>query len=91
MWLLKLHFAFSVLCLITFLGFRAVFKQSVKDNGWIDEYKKKKNIFGYLMFFVPIMNVLAVILLFVMISVKKKDFDKMCEEAKKGSDVSDHD
>lgn len=70
--------------MLTFLGFREVYRQQVKDNGWIDEEnKKKKGIFGYFMFFVPIMNVLAVIIMFLMIFVKKNDFDKMCEDTKK--------
>lgn len=89
MCLLKLHFSISVLCLITFIGFREVFKQSVKDNGWIDGETRKK-LSGYSIFFVPILNVLVVILELMMISVKKKDFDKMCEEAKKNSEVSYH-
>lgn len=83
MWLLKLHFSISVLCLVTFLGFKAVYKQQIKDNGWGNEDKKKKSIGATFIFFVPIMNVLSVILLFMMISVKKKDFDKMCEDTKK--------
>lgn len=84
MWLLKLHFSISVLCLITFIGFRNVYRETVKDNGWIDdEIKKKKSISVYFMFFVPIMNIIMVILEFMMICVKKKDFDKMCEETKK--------
>lgn len=91
MWLLKLHFSISVLCMLTFLGFRAVYKELIKDNGWGNENKRKKSIFASFIFFVPIMNVLSVILLFMMISVKKKDFDKMCEEAKKDSEVSNHD
>lgn len=92
MWLLKLHFSISVLCLITFLGFRAVYKQQMKDNGWLDEEKKKKkSTFAYFVFFVPIMNILAVIIMFLMIGMKKKDFDKIYEEAKKDSEVSTHD
>lgn len=88
MWLLKLHFSISVLCMLTFIGFKAVYKQQMKDNGWIDgEEKKKKSIFAYFMFFVPIMNVLFVIIMFLMIGMKKKDFDKMCEDAKKDSEV----
>ena len=87
MWLLKLHFSISVLCLITFFGFRAVYKELIKDNGWGSGYKKKKSICASFIFFVPIMNVLSVILLFMMISVKKKDFDKICEDAKKDNEV----
>ena len=92
MWLLKLHFSVSVLCMLTFIGFKSVYKQQMKDNGWIDEEKKKrKSIFSYFMFFVPIMNILFVIIIFLMIGMKKKDFDKMCEDAKKDNEVSTHD
>lgn len=91
MWLLKLHFSISMLCLITFLGFRAVYKQQIKENGWESEDKKKKIVGTIFIFFVPIMNVLSVILLFMMIAVKKNDFDKMCEDAKKDNEVSTHD
>lgn len=92
MWLLKLHFSISALCMLTFIGFKSVYKQQMKENGWIDEEKKKKkSTFAYFMFFVPIMNILFVIIMFLMICMKKKDFDKMCEDAKKESEVSTHD
>lgn len=92
MWLLKLHFAVSVLCLITFIGFRTVFREVIKDNGWFNEDKKRKKILtGYLVFFVPILNIFSVIIMLIMVSMKKKDFDKMCEDAKKNSEVSDND
>jgi len=55
------------------------------------EKKKKKSVFAYFMFFVPIMNILFVIIMFLMIGMKKKDFDKMCEDAKKDSEASTHD
>lgn len=90
MWLLKLHFSISVLCLITFLGFRAVYKKQIKGNGWGNAEEKKKITGAIFIFFVPIMNVLSVILLFMMIAVKKKDFDKMREGAKKDNEVSTH-
>lgn len=92
MWLLKLHFSISVLCMLTFIGFKSLYKQQMKDNGWIDEEKKeKKSIFAYFMFFVPIMNILSVIIMFLMIYMKKKDFDKMCDDAKKDNEASNHD
>lgn len=92
MWLLKLHFSISVLCMLTLIGFKLVYKQQINDNGWIDEKKKKKkSISVYLMSFVPIMNVLLVVIMLLMISMKKKDFDKMCEDAKKDKEVSTHD
>lgn len=88
MWLLKLHFSISVLCMLTFIGFKKVYKQQMKENGWIDEEKKKKkSMFAYFMFFVPIMNILFVIIMFLMICIRKNDFDRMCEESKKDSEV----
>lgn len=84
MWLLKLHFAISILCLLTFIGFRVVYKQQIKDNGWGNDGEKKKSITGLsFFFFVPIMNILLVVVLFMMIGVKKKDYEKMCEDTKK--------
>ena len=84
MWLLRLHFAISVLCLITFVGFGKVFKEQIKENGWKDDNAKKKGkISGYMIFFVPIMNIIAVLIVFVMIGMKKSEFDKMKEESEK--------
>lgn len=91
MWLLKLHFSISVLCMLTFIGFKAVCSQQLKENGWYgDENLKNRKIYYYLAFFVPILNILMDILLLMMIVVKKKDFDKACEDAKKDSEVSDN-
>lgn len=85
MWLLKLHFSISVLCLLTFLGFRMVYKEQVKDNGYVPDEKKKKGISVYFIFFVPILNILSVITLLMMIAMKKEDLEKKCEEWKNES------
>ena len=42
MWLLKLHFAFSILCLITFFGVMMFSKDVLKRNGYVDEIEGKK-------------------------------------------------
>ena len=42
MWLLKLHFAFSILCLITFFGVMMFSKDVLKRNGYVDEIQGKK-------------------------------------------------
>ncbi len=87
MWLLRLHFAISVLCLITFVGFGKVYKEQLKTNGWKNEEdKKKRKITAYLIFFVPIMNLIAVLVMFLMIGMKKSDFDKAVEENKKNKE-----
>ena len=85
MWILKLHFAISILLLITFYGFSKVCKDIVRKNGWLEE-KKKKNLFAWLVFFVPIMNIFIVILLFMMILVKKEDFEELTEYVKEESE-----
>lgn len=75
MWLLKLHFAFSILCILTFIGFSKVFKETIKNNGYAVS-ENKKQITAYLMFFVPLLNILAVIVLLVMVGVKKEELDE---------------
>lgn len=84
MWLLKLHFSISVLCLLTFVGFKHILKDTIKENGYIDEKNtNKKRIFNYWIFFIPFLNVIVVIMEFVMFSMKKSDLEKWCEEHKK--------
>ena len=83
MWLLKLHFAISILCLLTFVGFKTVGKDAIKNNGYGSSEEKKKSILAYWIFFVPLLNIMATILILVMISVKKTDLDKWAEEHQK--------
>lgn len=82
MWLLKLHFAFSILCFITFVGFRTICKQALIDNGWGGNGKKKSDLGLIAACFVPLMNIIVVVLLLVMISMKKSDYDEMIKKAK---------
>lgn len=76
MWLLELHLAVSVLCIITFYGFVKVYKEQLKENGWLNS-EIKKGVSKYIIFFVPLMNVLSVLLLLVMIITKKEDLEDM--------------
>lgn len=94
MWLLKLHFAFSILCLLTFLGFRAIYGDAIKENGWLsgdaikengwknEEDKQKKKASGYLLFFCPVLNVLIIIAVFITGTVKKDQWENYREEHK---------
>ena len=85
MWLLKLHGALSILLMITFFGFSRVYKETIRQNGWFSEgIKKKYSIL--LLFFVPIMNVLIVLLLFLMIGMKKEDFEALTNKIKEESE-----
>lgn len=83
MWLLKLHFAISILCWLTFLGFRTIFKETIKENGY--EISKKPKAIHWI-FFIPILNIATVLVLFVEITITKQDLDKWCEEQKKKKD-----
>ena len=80
MWLLKFHLAFSILCLITFLGSREIYKDAIRKNGWKNEEEKKESFSAFWVFFVPVINVMAVILVFVMAGMTKEKFDQMVEE-----------
>ena len=86
MWILKLHFSISILCMLTFIGFKKVFKDLIRQNGWLDKNVKRTNILAYMIFFTPILNVLILIVFFMMIGMKKSDFNKMCEDMKKERD-----
>ena len=48
MWLLKLHFAFSILCMMTFFGVMMFSQDVLKRNGYVDKIEGKKNIRYYL-------------------------------------------
>lgn len=80
MWLIKLHIAISILCIITFIGFVKVCKETLKKNGWISE-TKKRNILKWLAFFVPIMNVILVFILFIAIGMTKEEFYKLSNDS----------
>lgn len=81
MWLLKLHFAVSVLCLLTVAGIRTVMKDTIKNNGY-ESRNDKRNILNYWIFFIPILNLTLVVALFVMIGMKKDDLEKIREKIK---------
>lgn len=85
MWLLKLHFAFSILCMMIFFGVMMFSKDVLKRNGYVDEIEGKKNIRYYLrcirsfislilLMFVPILNISGVIIIFQMIRITKDEF-----------------
>lgn len=79
MWLLKFHLAVSILCWMTFVGFRTVFKDTIVKNGYQSSEKKKR---VHWIFFVPLLNVGVVLVLLVMITMTKKELDKWIEEHK---------
>ena len=85
MWLLKLHFAFSILCMMTFFGVMMFSQDVLKRNGYVDKIEGKKNIRYYLrcirsfislilLMFIPILNISGVIIIFQMIRMSKDEF-----------------
>ncbi len=87
MWLIKLHIAFSILILITFWGFMKVFAEQIKANGWLDAERKKKKRGFVLFMFVPLLNILILLVLFMLIFVKKEDWER--ETAKRNAEESE--
>lgn len=86
MWLLRLHIAFSILCLLTFLGFRLVFKEKIKENGYGKDGKKKHIVSVIWLFFVPILNLFLVIALFFMITKTKSDMEELVKQLKESEE-----
>jgi peptidoglycan biosynthesis protein MviN/MurJ (putative lipid II flippase) len=87
MWLLKLHFAVSILCLLVLIGVNTVLLPIVKDNGWGKEKHSAKEVVSAtirLVFtsFIPLINLLVMLASFIMILVKKEDYYKWSEKAK---------
>lgn len=78
MWLLKLHFSISVLCLLAFLGIRKVWGDTIKENGYQGERKKK--LVPYWLFFAPGINIFMVVIILLMSAMKKEDLEKKLEE-----------
>lgn len=87
MWLLKLHFAISILCLLVLIGVNTVLLPIVKDNGWGKEKHSAKEAISSTIklgftCFIPLVNFFVVLAAFVMIFVKKDDYDKWSEKSK---------
>lgn len=85
MFLIKLHIEISILILITAIGFLILGKEQIKKNGWVDliDTNKKKDIRVFLIFFVPISNILMLLLIFVTIFKTREEIENMMEENEK--------
>lgn len=73
MWLLKLHIAISVLCLLTYLGFRTACAEQIKSNGYT--LCARGLIEKSLMCFVPFFRIVNLFVLFVFITNKKDNVE----------------
>ena len=82
MWLLKLHIAISILCLLTCDGFQILCKQGIEENGWKSEKKNSlfKRIINHWIYFIPLMNFITVIATFMTIAVKKTEYDDFAKK-----------
>ncbi len=80
MWLLKLHFAISILCFLTVFGFNIVYKDTLISHGYIDPIRKIKwKIIDFWVFITPILNIGLVIVLLMMIVMDKEELERWCE------------
>lgn len=85
MLLLRLHIAISILLLLTGEGTFFVLRKMVIDNGW-EVSKGIRRIIHFikrcLMYFIPLLNFLAVIATYILIFIKKEDFDNWVKKKK---------
>ena len=72
MWLLKLHFAFSILCIITFFGVMMFSKDKKNIRYYLRHIRSSISLI--LLMFVPILNISGVIIIFQMIRMSKDEF-----------------
>lgn len=81
--LLKLHFAGSVLCLLTAIGFEVVFKDTIRKNGWYPEKRAPlwKRVTSNLAFFIPLLNVMATLALIMAVFCPKERLEGLVKEA----------
>ena len=79
MWLLEFHFSFSILCLLTFIGLVWIGKERMNENGWLKE-SKKRSYFHYLLFFLPLVNLLILGAVVIMIAMSKEEVEKYLEK-----------
>ncbi len=86
MWILKIHISVSILLIMMFKGFKTVFKDQIKENGWLND-KQKASVLNYWLFFVPVLRWFLVISLFIIIFCTKSKLDEFQENRKNKSDA----
>ena len=79
MWLLELHIAASILLMITCIGLANMFKEKLKKNGWYSG-KGKGTLLTYLYFFVPLINIFITIVIILMISKTREEYDEFLKD-----------
>lgn len=86
MWLIEFHAAVSILCYITVIGFKTICRETIIDNGWEEDGKKKRGMRSVKLLascLVPVVNIFNVLAIFTMISVRKEDYEKLAQEKRK--------
>ena len=74
MWLLKLHFAISILCLMAGFGFAIVLNKIHKTIG---KPTAKHKIYNFYLYFIPVLNILIPIAFAHKILNSKDDVEKL--------------
>lgn len=76
--MLKIYFSSVLIWMVIIFGITFMFKQSIKDKGWIDESKKSKNwiVVLFCIASIPIFRALVAAGLLFMAATTKEDYQK---------------
>lgn len=67
MWLLKFHIAISILCMLSCIGVKVVFKERIKRFSAGESKPKRKRYRNWLIFFCPGINVMSTVVVWWMV------------------------
>lgn len=88
--LIELHIGISILLLLTAIGHLILGKEQIRENGWFsDDLKKKnvraslmKNVKAFLIFFIPILNIVMLLFVMTTVSKTKEEFEEYIKDLK---------
>lgn len=85
--MLKFYLTSVIVYMIMIFAAAYIGQYKIKANGWLDDAKKQGSPWVYLFCIsaVPIFRLLIVIVIFMMMSITKEDFDKYVDEVKNKS------
>ena len=80
--MLKIYLTSVFIYMIMIYAIAYLGQYKIKENGWLDDSKKKGNpwVALFCLSAVPVFRLVVIIALFIMIGMTKEDFDKLVNE-----------